>query len=235
MNLLQLLQRWKRETSIPGPAPATVAGVANNIERGIDWINDTYTEIQNKPRNWKWMRATAVGDITTSVLQYTIDELLGVAAGATRFRRFVSQSQFYRVTAYVDGTPENEFKLRWLPWDDFRQRFLIGAPQGAAPQYWSESPAGKMAINPPDQAYKLRFDYWRSNAPLLAVDSDTPEFPSDFHMVLVWGALNKYGSRLAAPEVVARSANAYEALFGQLDANQGEQIEFEAPSNSGVY
>lgn len=229
MTFLELLQRWKQESLVGGSAPLTVSGQTNMLGRGVSWLQDTWRDIQNMPaRNWRWMRAAAVKDVTVAG---GMDYVPATDWSLTRFGRMKPEndnpSAWYRPTAFLASAPQSEWPVRWLPYDRFRQLFLIGQPTSGPPQYWTEGPDGTVYVAPPpDQTYSFRFDYHKS-AQELSVDADVPEMPTKFHLMIVWGALNKYGSRLAAPEVLARSYDEYQRLETMLIHEQGETITLE--------
>lgn len=232
MNYLQLAQRLRRESGLAGTSlTSTIVGAIGDSQRLVDWIADAWRELQNEvhERRWRWLRAQCLGDIVSPTMAYTIDELLGVSAGATRFAFWVPQSRVYRPTVYLASTPGTEWHLTFMPYETFRQLFLIGQPAGGPPQCWSISPSNQLLIGPPpDQAYKVRADYYRAPQEL-ASDTDTPEMPTQHHMVIVWKALVDYGSYDAGQEVIARARDNLDDTYMALLLSQAEAPEVAAP------
>lgn len=227
MNYLQLVNRVKRESPHTGGDLASLASAVGQTAKMVGWVQDAWNEIQNmcSQFNWKWMRARALGDVTVvGGMAYTIDQLLGVAAGTTRFRRWQPETDEYRITAYLDAQPQNEWHLRFLDYETFDMRFLRGQHAAGPPQFWSTSPTNQLLVGPtPDQSYKVRADYWKSNQ-ILTADTDIPEMPVDFHMMIVWKALNDSGAFDAASETVARSYGHYERIESDLIADQRQTM-----------
>lgn len=226
MNYLQLVQRGKSEAEIAGPPPLSVVGLTANTLRLANAISNAWVQIQMLPFNWRWMRATALGDVSVAGgMAYSIDELLGVAAGTTRFAKWLPPSTHYRVRAYDPANVNGgEWPLCWEPYDLFQSRFLVGVHTAAAPQFWSVAPDNELLIGPtPDRTYRLRADYLKSPQ-ILALDADTPECPSQYHMAPVWKALASRGLAGAEPETVARAMGEYSEIESALIRDQGERI-----------
>lgn len=224
MNFLQLVQRTKTEAGLQGAAPVSVASTVGDTAKLAGWVADAWRAIQlESHRNWRWLRATGQGSILAGDMSYTIDELLGAAPGATRFDRFRNnEGAHYRPRAWSASTPETTWALRQLDHDDFVARFLVGVHAPAAPQFWSIAPSGEMLVGPtPDAAYSLRFDYVKSPQEL-TLDTDVPEMPSQYHMMIVWMALWSFAGYDAAPEVAARAQAQYDELELGLVTSQGE-------------
>jgi hypothetical protein len=222
---LELVNKVKREAGIAGGvALGSLASAVGDTLKVVGWVPDAYREIQQLPHNWRWLRKSALGDVSGAALSYSIDALLGVSAGTTRFSRWVRPSTNYRPTAYLASNPGTEWALTWLPYDRFRLAFMIGTHTPGAPQYWSVANDGALLVGPtPDQAYKLRADYYASPQ-LLSADGDLPEMPAEFHLLIAWRALGEYGAFDAAPEVLARASSNYETMLNRLIQQEGEPI-----------
>lgn len=231
MNYLALVNRTKKESPHAGGALLSIASAVGQTAKMVDWVADAWNEIQLEVnfRNWKWMRAQAIGDVTVvGGMSYTIDQLLGVSAGTTRFRRWQVETEEYRPTAYLASNPSSEWRMYFMGYEQFSMQYLRGTHTPGAPQYWTIAPSGAVIFGPtPDQSYKVRLDYWKSNQQL-TLDTDVPECPADFHMVIVWKALNDSGAVDAAPETVARAADHYDAMMTRLMADQAQSITIEA-------
>ncbi len=231
MNFLQLAQRAKSEAELAGPVPTAVATATGNTLRLVNALADAWTQIQLLPFGWRWMRAQALGDIgAAGGMQYTIDALLSVSAGTTRFAKWAPETWDYCVTAYVASNPAAEWNLQWLPYEQFRSLFLVRQHVAGPPTYWSVANNGDMLIGPtPDASYKLRADYFKSPQSL-ALDADVPECPSQYHMAIVWKALASRGTAGAEPETVARAVGHYSEIEAALIRDQATPITITALS-----
>lgn len=185
MTYLELCQRAARESgTIPGDnTPSTVVGQSGRLRKLIDWVATAYTDIQTEFNDWRWMQGTYSGSVTQSNPTYT-----GASFGLSRFNRWIATP--HQVTIYE--TPEgvaDESELTFRPWDDFRRLYDRGTQLENRPIEYTITPAGEIRLGPvPGASYTLRGPYQKS-AQILAANSDTPEMPSDYHMMIVWDAL----------------------------------------------
>lgn len=228
MNYLQLVQRAKLEAGLAGAVPSSIGSTVGDTARIAGWVSDAYNDLQLQAhRNWRWLRSTATGTVTVAGgMSYTIDQLLGVGAGTTRFSRWRNEGNGYRVRAWPIASPEQVIDVRQLDHDEFVRRFLVGTHAAAAPQYWAIAPSGEILVGPtPDASYRLRADYVKSPQQL-TLDGDTPEMAPQFHMAIVWLALWSYAGYDAAPEVGVRAQTQYEGIELGLVAQEAEGIRF---------
>ena len=54
----------------------------------------------------------------------------------------------------------------------------------------------------------------------MAADADTPDMPSEFHLLLVWRALQEVAKFDAAPEVLARAEKNHAGMVHRLLLDQ---------------
>ena len=71
-------------------------------------------------------------------------------------------------------------------------------------------------------------EYYRS-AQRLTADADIPEMPSQFHELIVWYAIKRYGYREAASEVLSAASDFSKSYMRQLEANQLERWKLARP------
>lgn len=219
MNLLALAQRLHRELGRAGSGPVSVTS-ANRSDRSLfDWISDAWTEIQTDGYGWKWMIKSGEGTVTGASQAYS-----GADLALTSFGRFRSESDDYTVRAYDPTNPTSVWRMKFLPYDRFERQLLDIPPEAAAPQYWSITPEGKLAIAPePNGTYKVKIGYYSAPTSLSA-DTDEPNMPSEFHMAVVWRAMIDGGMYEASQESLARAAAHWDSMESKLILDQGEQI-----------
>lgn len=217
-----MARRVKRESGRGSSPIASVATASGEDLLIANEVSDRWRAVQQMAYNWKWMRKMLNGVLSLGLVEQDISAL-----GAPDFSRWVPESDYYRPTAYEASNPQSEWDLRYLQFDRFRSMFLVGTPSPAAPQYWSQSPGGKLLIGPaPDLAtYHFRGDYFSVPTELVN-DADTPGMPSQFHMLLVWMALEQMSSIDAAPEVYRRAQANAEADLNSLIEHQGDDFVF---------
>lgn len=68
-------------------------------------------------------------------------------------------------------------------------------------------------------SHQIEGEYWLSPQ-ILAADSDVPEMPVQYHNLIRWYAIENYGYKEAAPEVLARAQLKLKTFMRQLENNQ---------------
>jgi hypothetical protein len=59
MNFLQLVQRTARECGVTGVGPTTVINQTGQAGRLVNWVNESWNDIQCAHQDWQWLRQTA--------------------------------------------------------------------------------------------------------------------------------------------------------------------------------
>jgi len=224
---LALINKLALESKVTSSASA-VAAVTSQVgmaARFVKWIADAHRDIQGSHDNWRWMRSgftvqTVAGDGIYAGTDCT-DTL--ASAAVTRFGRWITHDNEGRsnVTCYLTsaGVP-GERTLIWLPWSRFRFLYRRATQNNNPPIHFSVDPQDNLVIGPkPEAVYTVNGEYQRS-ALVLANAGDTPEFHSDFHDLVVWYALDKYGRTAIAPEIVGRAQMESSRLMRQLESSQ---------------
>lgn len=214
MNYLQLVQRLHRESGRSTAAPTTVVGANERHARMFDWVADAWRDLQIE-REWRWMRNTLDVALTAGQQTYTGTEL-----GATRFRRWRLDDDTYNPWLYVDGSINSLWPVQFVQLDEFRSVYVYRTWGDATPIAWTFDESNRLLVAPsPALAYKLRIEYWKSPSEL-AADDDTPDMPEEFHLLLMWRALQEVAKFDAAPEVLARAEKNYGGLMHRLLLDQ---------------
>ena len=224
MDYLALCKKVSGECGVAGgyAVPTAVTGQTGELARICNWTAQAYTEVQNKP-NWLWMRhgftvntvadddTYAYGDITDTTTSAVITRLSHWRLNDRR-----DPPKIYLTSAGV-GTQN---WMIWVPWEDFKSVYRIGTQNSGYPVHITVDPQNNVVIGPkPNGIYTITGDYQRS-AQTLAADADTPEMPSQYHMLIVYRAMEKYGFFESAPEVLQRGREAGDAMMRQLENNQ---------------
>lgn len=235
-TFLQICQATARECGVAqgGTYPTSVTSQTGVLNKIVYWVRDAWIEIQGRPVEWRWMRVgftltTSAGDDTYTYGDAT-DEI--TASAITRFRRWRVDDIDDRAKCYLQsGGQAGEYWLNYLPWNDFKHIYKIGAQatvQGQ-PQHITISPRNQIVLGPiPNDIYVISGDYERG-AQILSANDDEPEMPSDFHNLLMYEAMIRYGYDQSSPELVNRGANFSNILLRQLEADQGERMTLGPP------
>ena len=56
MTFLQLVQRTRQECGIAGDGPTTVVGQTKSMKRLVDWVSQSYVEIQEECPDFDFLR-----------------------------------------------------------------------------------------------------------------------------------------------------------------------------------
>ena len=214
MNYLQLVQRLHRESGRSTAAPTTVVNANERHARLFDWVADAWRNLQIE-REWRWMRTTLDVALTVGKQTYT-----GAELGATRFRRWRLDDDTYNPWLYIDGSPNTLWPLQYTQLDEFRELYVYRTWGATTPVAWTFDEANQLIVGPqPALAYKLRMEFWKSPTDL-AADVDAPDMPEEFHLLLMWRALQEVAKFDAAPEVLARAEKNHAGLMHRLLLDQ---------------
>lgn len=224
MNFLQIVQRAKLESARSGGDIGSVLTAAADDKRLVNWVADVFRSLQQRPHGWSWMRKElAAGAILAGQRGYTAAQL---DATITSFGRWLPATTdgYKPVVTLASG---QKTYPSFMAWEDFRLAFEVGpATVPADPQRWSVAPDGRLFVGPTPLANcTIALSYYRG-VQELALDADVPDMPTDFHMMLVWGALMELASFDAAPEVFSRASKNFDQMDSDMRAQYGPRIFF---------
>lgn len=218
MNLLQLVNRTVMESGVTGTSfsNTTVQGATGELLRFTTWVNQAWQDLQNEhDGNWNWMRSDFSFNTIAQQAEYPYASAL---LSLTNFASWDKDT--FRIYKTSIG---NETYLSHLEYRNFRDQFLIGSLRTSYsyPSRFTISPTQSiiLALPPDDTSYVISGQY-QTVPSTLSVDADTPEMPTRFHMLIVWGALIAGGWYENAPEMLARGTKEYKKLKAGLEHNQ---------------
>lgn len=188
MTFLELCQRVAQESgTISGVYPTTVASQTGRLKKVVDWTATAWNDIQGEHETWKWMRGEWSGSVLPNTVRYT-----PASMDIARHRNWITDetNQHGAVTMYLTATGvSDEREVTFIDWEIFRARYLRGTQNTNRPTEYTISPAGEICFGAvSNDTYTAKGEYWKSNQTLSA-NSDTPECPTDYHMAIVWRAL----------------------------------------------
>lgn len=223
MNYLQLVQRLKREAGRSGTVMATLAGLDAEDQRLADAVAEAWLELQRRPHGWTWMRKELTGTLVAAQSVYTAVQLNGAATDLGRW--LPPATEGYQVMAMVSGG-SGPWVLHFLPWEEYRRRFVLTPNAAAPPVFYSIAPDDKFCVGPtPTATTTLYATYYRTPT-TLTVDANTPDIGTEYHLILMWRALMEIGSFDAATEVYSRAAANFTNLDSDLRARYGPVMGF---------
>lgn len=208
MTFLELCQRYRQEVGAAGSGPAAVTGQNGEYKRLIDWIVQAWREIQMDEARWFFSWAQASVDVDASFRDYSPPTNMGV---------------WDATTLYL-----GEQKLAAMDWDVFKVRYREDS-QAPVPTVITQLPDGTLRLDTtPSAAGKLTFDYFRTPQELVNA-SDTPRLPKQYHMLIVYRAMQYYALYENAPEVMSAARRGDEELLDKLMQRQTPPVTLGGP------
>lgn len=199
MNRLQLVNALSLQASIAGNGVSTTIDQTGESARLVNWIDQAYEDVQNEYFDWRFLRAT--GSFNTQ----TITNIIQPASDLNiwdRERIFNDEGMQMSVQSYDYYDGQIDVTTLGKP-----NEFVVNADNTLT------------AIAYPDAIYAYTYDYFKAPE-VMTVDSDTPNFPAQFHRVIVGRALIYYGNYESAGEMIMQGKEIYSTLLNRLSANQ---------------
>jgi hypothetical protein len=196
-TFVELAQDMRRQAGLSGSGPTDVT-TATGIElRLVNYVKDAWTAIQTSPKAWKWMwkqydRETVPGT-PLQTIENTSDYLI------TNCQRIWTLT--FRSYLTATGTSDRQ-RMRYVDFEQFQMRYGVTAASSDRPVHITRLPTGGLRIYPPaDGIYSIEFEC-QKNPQILAVNDDVPEMPSQYHPLIVFEALKRFGKAEDAPEII---------------------------------
>src|SRR4051812_36180551 len=124
MNFLQLVKRTCEKCGMSGPGPAAIAGASGEYLQAINWVNESWVELQQAQRDWMFMRADFSLQVTAAgggaYLPAAATNSPGLITGFSRW--YPGTLRSYR-TAY--GKADEGYMVEW-EYDVLRDTYLYG-------------------------------------------------------------------------------------------------------------
>jgi hypothetical protein len=221
-TFLQLCQRTRQECGISGQGPTSVLSQSGEMKRIVDWVNQSWVEIQNMYENWFWMRDEFQFNTVANVQSYT-----PATAGINQFSAWRSDTlRAYRAS---EGINDEQYIVEW-DYDVFRNTYQIAQQTPGRPVVYAIRPWDKALMfgSIPDGTYVIKGEYQMA-ATEMAQNNDVPALPGQFHMLIVYEAMKKYAAYENAPEVMSRAVKSSSDMLDRLLRNQAEEFRLGAP------
>ena len=217
MNFLQLINRTRVECGVSGastPLP-TAQGLTGESFRIANWVNSAWIDVQTAKEDWQWMREPVEFNTVTQQQTYTPTQ----AGVGTTFGNWKRDS--FRCSS-VGQNYGDEQLMNYMDWSTYRNLYQYSNMRRtyARPVVVSITPDKNLAFGSiPDQPYVITGEYYRSPIEFSA-DTDAPDIPDRFHLMIVYRAMMFYGGYEAAPEVFQRGESEFKRLMNRLDIDQ---------------
>lgn len=214
MNFLQLVKRTRQECGIAGDGPITTANQTREMKRLVDWVSQAWVDIQNDRSDWDFMWTQASFNTVDGQQVYAAGTGLDINIANMKKWRDGSFSTYLAAQG-----PAGEIDLGGMvPYSRFSGYYMFGAQRltRGRPVSIAVTPDRKLALGPiPDDVYTVEGEYYR-RAQVLALDADVPLMDEDYHMLIVYRAMKKYGMFEVANEQILAAQEEYERLYNRL-------------------
>lgn len=223
MDYLKLCKELCREAGIPANGLSDVTGLNGEYERVCAWVAQAWDELQLAREDWWFMRngfslSTEAGD-NSYLAADCLTPVLDLGEWVTDSLKIYKASQG---KAFEGRLPFVEY----AKWD---ATYNVGIQTQGQPTRFTVRPDMSLGFDcTPDSAYIISGDYARSATPLV-LKTDTPALPAQFHMAIVYLALQKYGAYEAAAETFAYGKDRYDYYLARIERNQISPITFGGP------
>lgn len=232
MTYLSICQDTRRECRVAGTGPSTVVSQTGRLGDIVAWVAQAYTEIQ-KLKHWNWLRSTFTVNTVANDDTYAYTDCTDSRLSATisRFAKWwLKNGDEPNVTIYLTSAGVGgENYLTPIDWVDFRERYKRGTQTPGQPIHVTIDPQNNLVLGPkPDAVYTINGEYQMSPQTLSA-DADVPEMPAQFHSLIMWRAVQKYGSSNNAAEVFQRGGYEGDREMRALERDQLPDVTIDGP------
>ena len=224
MTFLEICKRVRQECGIAGDGPITTVGQTREMGRLVGWVQQAWIDIQNARADWDFMRRSVTFNTVSGVQEYTPGA--GLAIEISDFKKWRNES--FRQYLQTAGVATEIVLGQYLSYSEFRDFYLLGSRRlvTGRPLYVSITPTRSLVFGfTPNDIYVTTAEYY-CKAQALAADTDVPDIDEDYHMLIVYGAVKKYGMFEVANEQVAIAKEEYTILYNRLEAEFGPVIMF---------
>lgn len=237
---------------ISGSGPSSTVNQTGQYGRAVKWIDRAYLDVQRSRSTWLFLRMqfaaavpiqdenqgyyTAADLGLTNVGQWIVNES-GRESDMRVYEAETAASVLGDTLPFVLGAGEDdnyiglgidgELPLVYVPWDTFRDLYLLGSSRSISgwPQVYTVAPNNAIVMHPrPDKEYVLVGEYYRTPHRFgendADVDTDTPIFPEAYHDIIMFRALMYYATRYAEPDILAEAEHEYKSIKNAMELTQ---------------
>jgi len=223
-NFLELCQSVARESgTVTGGQPTAVVGQTGRLLKIVRFTAQAWRKIQLMRTDWRWMRREFAKDTIVNTEAYT-----AASWGIKDLGSWLDTSPLFCTKA--GESAQTQTQLIYVPWNEFRATTRRSYAEAGRPSYWSVRPGDNalMLAPKPDGVYSLEGEYHKS-VQTLSLDTDTPEFHTDHHDIIVWRALLLLNEHDEAGEAAATASREYGELLSALMDRELDSPSFGGP------
>jgi hypothetical protein len=216
VTYLELVQRLRSETGIAGSGPTSIATATYDLARLAVWVNMAYKDIVMKWKDWKFLWDTATFNTVASQSDYAV----GVTNQLPADLKMLDE-----VTVRI-GTDLQQ--MEYVPFRDYRKdQQSWGTTAVETPAFFTVLPNNSIRLLPAPTGVKaIAFDYY-VKAPDLALDTDEPLIPEDYHDIIIHRAKMFWAQFEESPFELQGAQSEFDLAMKQLEADYGPSTNFE--------
>lgn len=224
MNFLELTQRLSQECGITGTGPTSTVGQTGEARRLVNWIDSAWVEIQGLHNNWNWMRKKFAWETVAGTGDYLPSAITNTLTGLPMTDMRYWYKDTFRAQKKSIGIQDEQWLVEW-EYYVFRNTYRFNVQVNGRPVVFAENPQGKalMLGQIPDDVYIITGEY-QKRATHFTSDTSEPDIPEEYHLLIVFKAMQSYGLYESAGEVIARGEKQYQALLTQLEHEQLQEV-----------
>lgn len=218
---LQLVQKAARNCPVAGGGPVSVLDTSpeENVLL-INFVADEWADLQTQRTDWRWLRKKATFALTPNTSVYTpatigasVADVLNLAAWERVFR--------------AQRTGEPDVPVSYMEEDRFVSSYTESVPTSTGfpvAVTVRERDQALWFYPVPDAAYTVHLRF-TVKPTALTVDGSTPDMPSNFHDILVWGAVERWAYHQEAQSKAVYAASQRGRLFDNLVRTQTDPVD----------
>lgn len=206
MDYLELVRRLQSEAGVAGPAIASVLNQTGMSAKLVDWVQESWVEIQNMRPDWEFLRNEWGVNLTINKQDYNVIDDLGLLT----VKRFDPND--WRIEEFTT----DRSRMTQLDYRRWREKYGPGVMSSGRPSELTFITNTNLRFNAiPDKVYRVTAGGWMT-AEELTDNADIPTMPADFHMAIVWKALEHYGFHESAAELITKAQRQWSKVYGQM-------------------
>lgn len=227
-TFLNLCKSLAQECSIAG-SPTSVESQTGELKQVVDWIVQSYIEIQNRGQ-WRWLKREFQLSTVAGTDRYAFSSATDAGNPIDRFTAWYvhdleDPARIYKTSDGVGG----ETYLHWLELEWFRGIHKIGTQNNQRPLHVTVDNQDNLLLGPkPDDVYTVTGWYWRGPQ-VLAEDGEVPEMPLQYHQLIVYHAMEHYAFKYVAQEHLEHARTLGRRMLRNLEKTQGPKINLAGP------
>lgn len=232
MDFLDICKRVDTMSGVQGH----IDGVKNVVGAQAVIVNavaESFVDLQNDRLNWEWMRRTVQFGAVPDQQDYAVNDIfqtspvVQAAAAANfdptaeyilfgRWRRDNPHTSHFIEKMDASGNRVYRHRLIYVDHDYFRAAFNDSQATGQPSHFTYKPNDNTIQLHPvPDERYFIYADYY-VEPQLLQHNTEIPILPLPFHMMLVYGGLDRLANHYSNPSIYNRYALAHAKVMGSL-------------------